>query len=193
MCIHEARCTSEGSCLQDAEMEESVTGSRVGCNDDEDDDHDDVDGVESESEEMQRHVDFAITEDADYGGGGESGKPNRLHRRDTPHHLKNKRIHSSIDKDEVASIIAQVSPLHLLFVTMGSRLIYLLLFIIMPSNQKLYNPFNLSSTIISMWIYNPLISLFLLLFFFFFFFLFFFFVFLLRKIASPHVKTSFEL
>ncbi|XP_043268433.1 protein lap4 isoform X3 [Venturia canescens] len=62
---------------------------------------------ESESEDMQRHVEFTILEDADYEGGGDSGKPNRLHRRDTPHHLKNKRIHTSIDKDKVASIIAQ--------------------------------------------------------------------------------------
>ncbi|XP_072380006.1 uncharacterized protein scrib isoform X5 [Diabrotica undecimpunctata] len=37
-----------------------------------------------------------------------SSKPSRLHRRDTPHHLKNKRITSvTIDKDKVASIIAQ--------------------------------------------------------------------------------------
>ncbi|XP_057652666.1 protein lap4-like isoform X19 [Diorhabda carinulata] len=37
-----------------------------------------------------------------------SSKPSRLHRRDTPHHLKNKRITSvPIDKDKVASIIAQ--------------------------------------------------------------------------------------
>ena len=31
----------------------------------------------------------------------------RLHRRDTPHHLKNKRIHNQVDKEKVASIIAQ--------------------------------------------------------------------------------------
>lgn len=36
-------------------------------------------------------------------------RPSRLHRRDTPHHLKNKRIMSAFDKDKVASIIAQVS------------------------------------------------------------------------------------
>lgn len=39
----------------------------------------------------------------------ESARPNRLHRRDTPHHLKNKRINMAIDRDKVASIIAQVS------------------------------------------------------------------------------------
>lgn len=84
--------------LQDAvEVEGSVSESRV-----RDDD-------ELESDDMQRHVEFTISEDTDYEGGGEPGKPNRLHRRDTPHHLKNKRIHSTIDKDKVASIIAQVS------------------------------------------------------------------------------------
>lgn len=36
-------------------------------------------------------------------------RPSRLHRRDTPHHLKNKRIVATFDKDKVASIIAQVS------------------------------------------------------------------------------------
>lgn len=36
-------------------------------------------------------------------------RPSRLHRRDTPHHLKNKRITATVDKDKVASIIAQVS------------------------------------------------------------------------------------
>lgn len=40
----------------------------------------------------------------------ENTRPNRLHRRDTPHHLKNKRINpAQLDKDKVASIIAQVS------------------------------------------------------------------------------------
>ncbi|XP_017775340.1 PREDICTED: protein lap4-like isoform X3 [Nicrophorus vespilloides] len=37
-----------------------------------------------------------------------ASRPVRLHRRDTPHHLKNKRINAAtIDKDKVASIIAQ--------------------------------------------------------------------------------------
>ncbi|XP_064213806.1 protein lap4 isoform X4 [Tribolium castaneum] len=36
-----------------------------------------------------------------------TSRPSRLHRRDTPHHLKNKRITATIDKDKVASIIAQ--------------------------------------------------------------------------------------
>ncbi|XP_068911978.1 protein lap4 isoform X7 [Tenebrio molitor] len=34
-------------------------------------------------------------------------RPSRLHRRDTPHHLKNKRITATVDKDKVASIIAK--------------------------------------------------------------------------------------
>lgn len=38
----------------------------------------------------------------------ETSRPSRLHRRDTPHHLKNKRIASTVDKEKVASIIAQV-------------------------------------------------------------------------------------
>ncbi|XP_066594462.1 protein lap4 [Prorops nasuta] len=64
------------------------------------------DNEESENEDMQRHVEFSINEDG-VEGDGETGRPNRLHRRDTPHHLKNKRIHSAVDKDKVASIIAQ--------------------------------------------------------------------------------------
>ena len=38
-------------------------------------------------------------------GGGEEKQ--RLHRRDTPHHLKNKRINKQVDKEKVATIIAQ--------------------------------------------------------------------------------------
>lgn len=45
-------------------------------------------------------------------------RPNRLHRRDTPHHLKNKRINAAIDRDKVASIIAQVSFLSVTFFLM---------------------------------------------------------------------------
>ncbi|XP_043492407.1 protein lap4 isoform X3 [Polistes fuscatus] len=65
------------------------------------------DDDESEAEDMQRHVEFSVIEDTDYEGSGETNKPNRLHRRDTPHHLKNKRIHTAIDKEKVASLIAQ--------------------------------------------------------------------------------------
>ncbi|KAJ1522122.1 hypothetical protein ONE63_002433 [Megalurothrips usitatus] len=59
------------------------------------------DAPESE-QEGERHVGFeGVVE-------GEGSRPNRLHRRDTPHHLKNKRINSqTIDQDKVASIIAQ--------------------------------------------------------------------------------------
>lgn len=40
----------------------------------------------------------------------DSSRPSRLHRRDTPHHLKNKRIATAtVDKEKVAAIIAQVS------------------------------------------------------------------------------------
>ncbi|XP_033177817.1 protein lap4 isoform X7 [Bombus impatiens] len=67
----------------------------------------DKDEEESENEETQRHVEFSIVEGIDYDGSGDSNRPNRLHRRDTPHHLKNKRIHTAIDKEKVASIIAQ--------------------------------------------------------------------------------------
>lgn len=57
-------------------------------------------------EQSRKHVGFS-------GGAqmketAEAARPSRLHRRDTPHHLKNKRIVPSIDKDKVASIIAQV-------------------------------------------------------------------------------------
>ncbi|XP_026282758.1 protein lap4 isoform X3 [Frankliniella occidentalis] len=53
-------------------------------------------------QEGERHVGFeGVVE-------GEGTRPNRLHRRDTPHHLKNKRINSqTLDQDKVASIIAQ--------------------------------------------------------------------------------------
>jgi len=36
-----------------------------------------------------------------------AGEKQRLHRRDTPHHLKNKRINQQVDKEKVATIIAQ--------------------------------------------------------------------------------------
>ncbi|GAB1860132.1 Protein lap4 [Camponotus japonicus] len=62
---------------------------------------------ESENEDVQRHVEFSIAEDANNEDISESNKPNKLQRRDTPHHLKNKRIHTAIDKEKVASIIAQ--------------------------------------------------------------------------------------
>ena len=82
---------------QDVEFEDSVTDSKLRDED------------ESENEDTQKHVEFSIINDVDYEGGGDSGKPNKLHRRDTPHHLKNKRVHTPIDKERVASIIAQVS------------------------------------------------------------------------------------
>ncbi|XP_072759333.1 protein lap4 isoform X3 [Anoplolepis gracilipes] len=62
---------------------------------------------ESENEDVQRHVEFSIAEDTNNEEICDSNKPNKLQRRDTPHHLKNKRIHAAIDKEKVASIIAQ--------------------------------------------------------------------------------------
>lgn len=57
-------------------------------------------------EQVRKRVGFTggvqAADDAD------ASRPNRLHRRDTPHHLKNKRINAAIDRDKVASIIAQV-------------------------------------------------------------------------------------
>ncbi|CAL7934179.1 unnamed protein product [Xylocopa violacea] len=70
-------------------------------------DRNDKEDGESENEDTHRHVEFSVTEGIDYDGSGDSNKPNRLHRRDTPHHLKNKRIHAAVDKEKVASIIAQ--------------------------------------------------------------------------------------
>ncbi|KAK1134762.1 hypothetical protein K0M31_007535 [Melipona bicolor] len=72
-------------------------------------DRNDKEEEESEYEETQRHVEFSIIESTD-DGSGDSNRPNKLHRRDTPHHLKNKRIHAvdkAVDKEKVASIIAQ--------------------------------------------------------------------------------------
>ncbi|XP_057326673.1 protein lap4 isoform X4 [Microplitis mediator] len=78
--------------------EVSARGRQEGGEDDSEGDDDDM---------SHRRVEFTISEDTDFEGGVNTGKPNRLHRRDTPHHLKNKRIHPAIDKDKVASIIAQ--------------------------------------------------------------------------------------
>ncbi|XP_043483475.1 protein lap4 isoform X2 [Leptopilina heterotoma] len=61
----------------------------------------------AENEDTLKRVEFSIMENVDFEGGGDPVKPNKLHRRDTPHHLKNKRIHTSFDKEKVASIIAQ--------------------------------------------------------------------------------------
>ena len=45
-----------------------------------------------------------------------------LIRRDTPHHLKNKRVNQSVDKERVATIIAQVCvPSSILIMTNLSR------------------------------------------------------------------------
>lgn len=65
--------------------------------------------------ENEKHVGFSIEgiENTDSDNSQEEQKrPGRLHRQNTPHHLKNKRITSatkSADLEKVASIIAQVS------------------------------------------------------------------------------------
>ena len=65
--------------------------------------------------ESEKRVGFSIegTETTDSDNSQEEQKrPGRLHRQNTPHHLKNKRITSatkSADLEKVASIIAQVS------------------------------------------------------------------------------------
>lgn len=61
---------------------------------------------ESEGEDTQRHVEFSIMDEG--RGDSEPGKPNRLHRRDTPHHLKNKRVNASLSKEYVALLSEQV-------------------------------------------------------------------------------------
>ncbi|KAK9505211.1 hypothetical protein O3M35_009308 [Rhynocoris fuscipes] len=59
-----------------------------------------------EDDDQEKHVGFKI----DNSGMDGPQRPTRLHRRDTPHHLKNKRISQSataqLDKDKVAAIIA---------------------------------------------------------------------------------------
>jgi len=62
-----------------------------------------VDEEACDQEEGEKHVGFEVEYAEDPGA-----RPNRLHRRDTPHHLKNKRINANIDHNKVASIIAQV-------------------------------------------------------------------------------------
>lgn len=62
----------------------------------------------------EKHVGFSIeSENVEVleDISDEHDRPSRLHRRDTPHHLKNKRISSTTknaDLEKVASIIAQV-------------------------------------------------------------------------------------
>lgn len=51
---------------------------------------------------------FISSEGDSDGLSKEDGKQSKLHRRDTPHHLKNKRVTTPVDKDKVANIIAQV-------------------------------------------------------------------------------------
>ncbi|KAK4881366.1 hypothetical protein RN001_004685 [Aquatica leii] len=60
---------------------------------------------DSDDDQVRKRVGFMGG--VQVGEESDISKPSRLHRRDTPHHLKNKRIISSFDKDKVASIIAQ--------------------------------------------------------------------------------------
>ncbi|XP_037086137.1 leucine-rich repeat-containing protein 1-like, partial [Pollicipes pollicipes] len=55
-----------------------------------------------------RRVGFSVQAGEDESEPPPGERPNRLHRRDTPHHLKNKRISDKVDQDQVASIIAQL-------------------------------------------------------------------------------------
>uniref|UniRef100_A0A6P7G1C0 Leucine-rich repeat-containing protein 1-like n=1 Tax=Diabrotica virgifera virgifera TaxID=50390 RepID=A0A6P7G1C0_DIAVI len=72
--------------------------------------HDEHDEDTDEDHVTLRRVGFVGGVSSSSDERDSSSKPSRLHRRDTPHHLKNKRITSvTIDKDKVASIIAQVS------------------------------------------------------------------------------------
>ena len=59
----------------------------------------------TENDAENNHQEAAGGGDDDDAGGEEK---QRLHRRDTPHHLKNKRINNKqVDKEKVATIIAQ--------------------------------------------------------------------------------------
>ncbi|GFX15517.1 protein lap4 [Trichonephila clavipes] len=62
-------------------------------------------GDSSEEEEIEKHVGFDTDDVED-----QNDRPNKLHRRDTPHHLKNKRINlidSQKDHEKVLAILAQ--------------------------------------------------------------------------------------
>ncbi|XP_049784169.1 protein lap4 isoform X9 [Schistocerca cancellata] len=66
--------------------------------------HSETDGEEvltEDQDDYEKHVGFEVEEE------DKSTRPNRLHRRDTPHHLKNKRINAQLDQSKVASLIAQ--------------------------------------------------------------------------------------
>ena len=48
-------------------------------------------------QECERGVKFNVDEEG--GDGSNAGEKQRLHRRDTPHHLKNKRINQQVGKE----------------------------------------------------------------------------------------------
>ncbi|CAB4068059.1 SCRIB [Lepeophtheirus salmonis] len=68
-----------------------------------------AESTSSDSEREPSAVRFLVESEAalDDTDHGSEPERQRLHRRDTPHHLKNKRIHQQVDKEKVASIIAQ--------------------------------------------------------------------------------------
>merc|ERR1719319_1485000 len=66
--------------------------------------------AESEEDHEQTAVRFQVDGAENEEENDEAGldtTAQRLHRRDTPHHLKNKRVNQSVDKERVATIIAQ--------------------------------------------------------------------------------------
>ncbi|CAG2171126.1 unnamed protein product, partial [Oppiella nova] len=81
--------SESGDCSDDHGVNTGSADRHVGFSGFEEDGEEAVEGVEDEDEERQEWH-------------------NKLHRRDTPHHLKNKRIHASRDEQQrVASILAE--------------------------------------------------------------------------------------
>ncbi|XP_076251179.1 scribble planar cell polarity protein isoform X16 [Rhynchophorus ferrugineus] len=62
---------------------------------------------DTDDEHLRRRVGFVPAQGDPDALSREDGKQSRLHRRDTPHHLKNKRVTTPMDKEKVANIIAQ--------------------------------------------------------------------------------------
>jgi len=66
------------------------------------------DASDEEHDHEQTAVRFNVEEEEEETGDVElDTTAQRLHRRDTPHHLKNKRVSQGVDKERVATIIAQ--------------------------------------------------------------------------------------
>ncbi|KAK6629848.1 hypothetical protein RUM43_003668 [Polyplax serrata] len=88
--------TESGNQFNDQEYDENDDGYDLEAGGDEQNDLDELEG--------EKHVGFNV----ESNGKEDPPRQSRLHRRDTPHHLKNKRISSQVDCDKVASIIEQV-------------------------------------------------------------------------------------